>query len=202
LAGGIADDYANIGAIMDIGKTLYVSNRKDWHEWLEANFNTEKEIWLIYPSKDSGKPRIQYNDAVEEALSFGWIDSIVKRNDDHSSAQRFSPRNPASNYSQPNKERLKWLVKEGRLHPSMKESVETILRTEFVFPPEILKAIKENKKAWENYQNFSPAYQRIRVAYINGARSRPDEFKKRLKNFVKQAEQNRLIGFGGIDKYY
>jgi hypothetical protein len=49
---------------MDIGKTLYVSNRKDWHEWLKANFNTEKEIWLIYPAKDSGKPRIQYNDAV------------------------------------------------------------------------------------------------------------------------------------------
>jgi uncharacterized protein YdeI (YjbR/CyaY-like superfamily) len=187
---------------MDIGKMLYASDRKDWHEWLEANFNTEKEIWLIYPAKDLGKPRIQYNDAVEEALSFGWIDSKVKRNDDHSSAQRFSPRNPASEYSQSNKERLKWLVKEGKLHPSMKESVGKALRTEFVFPPDILKAIRENKKAWENYQNFSPAYRRIRIAYINGARNRPDEFKKRLNNFVKKAEQNKLIGFGGIEKYY
>lgn len=187
---------------MDIGKTLYVSDRKDWREWLEANFNTEKEIWLIYPAKDSGKPRIQYNDAVEEALSFGWIDSTVKRNDDHSSVQRFSPRNPASEYSQSNKERLKWLVKEGKLHHSMKESVGKVLRTKFVFPPDILKAIRENKKAWENYQNFSPAYRRIRIAYINGARNRPDEFKKRLNNFVKKAEQNKLIGFGGIEKYY
>ena len=85
---------------MDIGKTLYIRDRKEWHEWLEANFNTEKEIWLIYPHKDSGKTRIQYNDAVEEALSFGWIDSTVKRYDEHSSAQRFSPRNPASDYSQ------------------------------------------------------------------------------------------------------
>src|SRR5512136_555419 len=187
---------------MDIGKTLYVSDRKDWREWLEANFNTEKEIWLIYPDKDSGKPRIQYNDAVEEALSFGWIDSIVKRNDDHSSAQRFSPRNPNSEYSQANKERLKWLVKEGRLNGSMKESAEKVFRTEFVFPPDILKAIKENRKAWENYLNFSPAYRRIRIAYINGARNRPDEFKKRLNNFVKKAEQNKLIGFGGIEKYY
>jgi uncharacterized protein YdeI (YjbR/CyaY-like superfamily) len=94
------------------------------------------------------------------------------------------------------------LVKEGRLHPSMKESVEKVLRTEFVFPPDILKAIKQNKKAWENYQNFSQAYQRIRIAYINGARNRPDEFKKRLNNFVKKTEQNKLIGFGCIEKYY
>jgi uncharacterized protein YdeI (YjbR/CyaY-like superfamily) len=187
---------------MDIGKTLCVRDRKDWREWLEANFATEKEIWLIYPTKDSGKPRIKYNDAVEEALSFGWIDSTVKRIDEHSSAQRFSPRNPDSEYSQANKERLKWLVKEGRLHHSMQESVEKVLRIGVVFPPDILQAIKENKKAWENFQNFSPAYRRIRIAYINGARNRPDEFKKRLNNFLKKAEQNKLIGFGGIEKYY
>jgi uncharacterized protein YdeI (YjbR/CyaY-like superfamily) len=187
---------------MDIGKRLYVSDKKDWHEWMESNFDTEKEIWLIYPDKKSGKPRIQYNDAVEEALSFGWIDSTVKRNDEHSSAQRFSPRNPHSPYSQANRERLKRLAKEGRIHPSLKESVEEALRKEFVFPPDILKAIQENKKAWENYRNFSPAYQRIRIAYIDGARNRPDEFKKRLNNFIKKTEQNQLIGFGGIEKYY
>ena len=187
---------------MNVGKRLYVTDVEHWHEWLEANFNTEKEIWLIYPDKDSGKPRIQYNDAVEEALSFGWIDSTVKRNDDHSSAQRYSPRNPASEYSQSNKERLTRLVKEGRLHPSIKESVEKVLRTEFVFPPDILEAVRDNQKAWENYQNFSPAYRRIRVAYINAARKRPDEFNKRLNNFVKKTEQNKLIGFGGIEKYY
>ena len=187
---------------MDIGKRLYVSDKKDWHEWLENNFDTEKEIWLIYPDKESGQPRIQYNDAVEEALSFGWIDNTVKRNDEHSSAQRFSPRNPHSQYSQANRERLKRLAEEGRIHPSLKESVEETLRKEFVFPPDILKAIQENKKAWENYRNFSPAYQRIRIAYIDGARNRPDEFKKRLNNFIKKTEQNQLIGFGGIEKYY
>jgi uncharacterized protein YdeI (YjbR/CyaY-like superfamily) len=187
---------------VDIGKTLHIIDRKGWHEWLEANFNTEKEIWLIYPDKDSGKPRIKYNEAVEEALSFGWIDSTVKRHDEHSSAQRFSPRNPDSEYSQANKERLKLLVKEGRLHPSVKESVEKALRTEFVFPPDILNAIKENKKAWESYNNFSPAYRRIRIAYINSSRNRPDEFNKRLNNFIKKTEQNKLIGFGGIEKYY
>jgi uncharacterized protein YdeI (YjbR/CyaY-like superfamily) len=187
---------------MDIGKTLYVSNRKEWREWLETNFKTEKEIWLIFPSKDSGKTRIQYNDAVEEALAFGWIDSTVKRNDDHSSAQRFSPRNPAAEYSQSNKERLKWLLKQGRVTPSMKESVEKVLSARFAFPPNILKAIKQNAKAWENYRNFSPAYKRIRIAYIDGARNRPEEFNKRLNNFIKKTEQNKLIGYGGIEKYY
>ncbi|MFC2069287.1 YdeI family protein, partial [Chloroflexota bacterium] len=99
-------------------------------------------------------------------------------------------------------ERLKWLVKEGKLHLSIKESVMKILRREYIFPPDILKAINENKKACENYQNFSPAYRRIRIAYIDSARNRPDEFKKRLTNFVKKAEQNKLIGFGGIEKHY
>jgi uncharacterized protein YdeI (YjbR/CyaY-like superfamily) len=91
---------------MKIGKTLRVENRNEWREWLAANFDKEKEIWLISPSKQTGKPRIPYNDAVEEALSFGWIDSTIKTYDDHSSAQRYTPRNPRSSYSQANIERL------------------------------------------------------------------------------------------------
>ena len=187
---------------MDIGKTLYVTDRKDWRDWLEANFNTEKEIWMIYPAKNSGQPRIQYNEAVEEALAFGWIDSTVKRFDEQSPAQRFSPRNPASGYSQANKERLKWLIKEGKIHPSVRESAEKALKKEFLFPPDILLAIKENRKAWENYSKLSPAYQRIRIAYIEAARARPEDFKKRLSNLIRKTEQGKLIGFGGIEKYY
>jgi uncharacterized protein YdeI (YjbR/CyaY-like superfamily) len=187
---------------MDIGNTLYVKDRESWREWLEANFETQNEIWLIYPSKDAGKTRIQYNDAVEEALCFGWIDSTVKKLDEHSSVQRFSPRNHNSEYSQANKERLKWLVREGLIHPCIRQSVGNALKTEFVFPPDILEMIQANRKAWGNYQTFSPAYRRIRIAYIDAARNRPDEFKKRLNNFIKKTEHNKLIGFGGIEKYY
>ncbi len=187
---------------MKIGKTLYITDRIAWHEWLEANFSTESEVWLVYPSKKSGKGRITYNDAVEEALSFGWIDSTVKRIDEGSSAQRFSPRNPKSEYSQANKERLKWLATQGRLHPSVRDSVEQALREEFVFPADITGSIRENERAWQNYQRFSPAYKRIRVAYIEGARSRPAEFKKRLNNFIKKTEKGLPIGYGGIEKYY
>ncbi len=187
---------------MKIGKTLYVKDRKEWREWLGANFNKEIEIWLIYPDKDSGQPRISYNDAVEEALSYGWIDSTSKRFDEHSSAQRFSPRKPGSGYSQANKERLKWLEQNGLIHPSIRESIEKVLKNEFIFPPDIIKSIQKNKKAWENYQSFSPAYRRIRIAYIDGARDRPAEFKKRLENFIRKSEQNKIIGFGGIEKHY
>ena len=187
---------------MEIGETLYVTNRDDWRAWLEKNFDREKEIWLIFPHKSSGKSRISYNDAVEEALCFGWIDSIVKKFDEESSAQRFSPRNPKSSFSQPNKERLRWLVKEKRLHPSMVDLVNKVLQEKYLFPPDIINAIKTDKEVWKNYQKFSPGYRRIRIAYIDAARKRPEEFAKRLENFIEKTRQNKQIGFGGIEKYY
>jgi poly(A) polymerase Pap1 len=97
---------------------------------------------------------------------------------------------------------LKWLIREGKIHPSIQESVQKVVSEEFIFPPDILQAIKRNAKAWENYQNFSPAYQRIRIAYIEAARNRSEEFKRRLNSFIKKSEQNKQIGFGGIEKYY
>jgi hypothetical protein len=98
--------------VMNIGETLYVTNRENWREWLVKNFDKEKEIWLVFPHKSSSKSRISYNDAFEEALCFGWIDSIVKKHDHESSVQRFSPKNPKIPFSQPNKERLRLLLNE------------------------------------------------------------------------------------------
>jgi uncharacterized protein YdeI (YjbR/CyaY-like superfamily) len=187
---------------MNVGKTLYVIDRQAWRAWLADHYDKEKEIWLIYPKKASGKPRILYNDAVEEALCFGWIDSTAKRIDDDSYAQRFSPRNPKSPYSEANKARLRKLVKEGRVIPSVKAVIQDILYEAFVVPSDILGAIKANKVAWANFQRFSIQYQRIRVAYVEGARDRPDEFKKRLNNLIKLTEKNKQFGFGGIQKYY
>ncbi|HLN89071.1 MAG TPA: YdeI/OmpD-associated family protein [Candidatus Binatia bacterium] len=187
---------------MNVGKTLYVTDRQRWREWLAENYNKEKEIWLIYPKKTSGKPRILYNDAVEEALSFGWIDSTAKRIDENCYAQRFSPRNPKSKYSESNKQRLRELVKRGLVLPSVKAAVAALLDEEFVVPADILEEIKTNKMAWDNFQKFTPEYVRIRIAFIEGARNRPDEFKKRLRYFIKMTEKNKQIGFGGIEKHY
>ena len=85
---------------MEIGKTLYVANRKGWREWLAKNHAKEKEIWLVYYRRETGQPRIPYNDAVEEALCYGWIDSTQKKLDGERFAQRFSPRNKTSGLSQ------------------------------------------------------------------------------------------------------
>ncbi len=73
---------------------------------------------------------------------------------------------------------------------------------QFEVPPDILKAIKANKKAWKNFQAFSPSYMRIRIAFIDGARNRPQEFTERLGYFIEMTEKNRQFGFGGIEKYY
>ena len=188
---------------MEIGETLYVTERQDWRAWLEQHFESKPEIWLVFPKQASGKPAISYNDAVEEALCFGWIDSIRKSLDADSSAQRFSPRRPGSGFSQPNKERLAWLAERGKLHPSIQAAAEALIAEPFEFPPDIIAAIQADAAAWANYQKLSPGYQRIRIAYIDGARSRPEEFEKRLDNFIQKTAENKLIrGYGGIDKYY
>lgn len=188
---------------MEITKAVYFDSRKDWREWLSENFKSEKEIWLVYPNKSTGKRCILYNDAVEEALCFGWIDSTMKKYDETHAAQRFSPRNPKSTYSQPNKERLKWLAANNLLHPEIHKKVTNILSEIFVYPSDIITALQADKETWQNFQQFSESYKRIRIAFVHDARIRPDIFEKRLANLLKMTKQNkRIIGHGGIDKYY
>jgi len=187
---------------MEISKTLYVTKRNDWRTWLKKHYKTEKEIWLVYPKKGTGKSRIEYNDAVEEALCFGWIDSLVKRLDDEHTVQRFSPRKPKARYSQANLERLRTLVAKKKVIKKVADTLKDSLNEKFVIPPDILEAIKANTKAWKNFQKFSAPYKRIRVAFIEGARRRPAEFKKRLRYFIEMTEKNKMFGFGGIEKHY
>jgi uncharacterized protein YdeI (YjbR/CyaY-like superfamily) len=187
---------------MEISKTLYVTKRKDWRAWLKKHYKTEKEIWLVYPKKETGTPRIEYNDAVEEALCFGWIDSIIKTLDEENSVQRFSPRKPKAKYSQANIERLRSLVAKKKVIKEVKESLGKLLEKKFVIPPDILKAIQADEEAWKNFQKFSAPYVRIRVAFIDGARRRPAEFKKRLRHFLEMTRKNKIFGFGGIEKHF
>ena len=184
-------------------KTIYTSERKAWREWLAEHFETESEIWFVFPMKESGDKALSYNDAVEEALCFGWIDSTIKHIDPTHRAQRFTPRKKGSPYSRPNIERLIWLDEQGLLHPSIRDGVLPLIRAPYVFPTDIIDAIKNDAVAFENYEKLSEPYKRIRVAYIDAARKRPDEFKKRLESFIKKTREGKLIvGFGGIDKYY
>jgi uncharacterized protein YdeI (YjbR/CyaY-like superfamily) len=188
---------------MTVRETLYVTTRKQWRDWLGDNFDKAKDIWLVYPGKNTGKIRILYNDAIEEALCFGWVDSTVKTFDKDHTIQRFTPRNPGSDYSQANKERLKWLLDNKMIHSSLEKDVQLIISKEFLVSNDIIDTIKGDKEAWANYKKLSESYKRIRIAYIESARHRPDEFKKRLSNFLNKTRDNKLIkGFGGIEKYY
>ncbi len=182
---------------------VYFDKREDWRNWLEDNFDQKDEVWFIFPKKESGQLSITYNDAVEEALCFGWIDSTVKALDKDRKIQRFTPRNSKSVYSQSNIERLKWLLDKGMIHPGLIDKVKSIVQKDFIFPSDIIDAIQKDAITWRNYQEFTEGYKRIRVAYIDSARKRPEEYDKRLKNFIaKTREGKRISGYGGIEKYY
>jgi uncharacterized protein YdeI (YjbR/CyaY-like superfamily) len=177
---------------MKITNTFYAKTRSEWRSWLEKHHDKEPKIWLIYYRKATGKPRISYDDAVEEALCFGWIDSIEKGVDEETFAQRFSPRKPKSNWSVLNLERMKMLIEKGLMTPAGLKYYPG--ETEFKIAPDILKELKRDNVVWENFQKFPDTYQRIRIGFIEGARKRPEEFQKRLNYFLKMTKQNKKFG--------
>ena len=184
-------------------ETFSTSERSEWRRYLAEHFQTSQVIWFVFPMKESGEKSLSYNDAVEEALCFGWIDSTIKHIDPLHRAQRFTPRRKGSPYSRQNIERLIWLDAHGMIHPSVRDDILPVIRAPFIFPTDIIEALKQDDAVWDNYQHFPDSYQRIRVAYIDAARKRPDEFLKRLNYFIEKTRQNKLIkGYGGIDKYY
>jgi uncharacterized protein YdeI (YjbR/CyaY-like superfamily) len=184
---------------MKLGKTLYVTNRKDWRSWLKKNHSKEKEIWLIYCRKSSGKLRIPYNDAVEEALCYGWIDSTYKRIDDESFAQRFTPRRNNSVLSEANKERIRRLIKNKLMTQTGLKAVSHVFdknyKEKFVISKDILKALKSNEQTWKNFQKFSIGYKRVRIGYIEDVRMYDKKiFQNRLNNFIKMTAKNKKFG--------
>ena len=184
-------------------EVFYTAERSEWRQYLADNFETLTEIWFVFPVKESGEKSLSYNDAVEEALCFGWIDSTNRRMDDMHCIRRFTPRKQGSTYSQPNIERLIWLEAHHLIHPKIRESVLPIIKTPFVFPPDIIAVLKQDSAVWENYLKFTDPYRRIRIAYIEAARKRPEEFTRRLNSFVDKTRRGKMImGYGGIEKYY
>ncbi len=184
-------------------KIFYPATRNEWREWLSENFERESEIWFVFPSKDAKETGVTYNDAVEEALCFGWIDGRAGTLDDVHQLRRFTPRREGSAYSQPNIERLIWLDKHNMIHPKIRPSVEELITKPYEFPPDIISVLRSDETVWKNYLSFSEPYRRIRVAYVDAARKRPEEYEKRLRNFMDKTRENKIImGYGGIEKYY
>lgn len=192
---------------MKITKPLYVHKIKDWRSWLKKNHQSVKEIWLVYYKKDSGKPRLSYNDAVDEAMCFGWIDSTVKTLTKDSFCQRFTPRRKGSPCSELNKHRAIRMIKEKRMTPAGLTSLEGTLgrgakvhkgkikHTEaWKVPADILKVLKKDPTTWKNFQKFPLAYKRIRVGWIDAVRYRKDVFNQRLAYFLKMTAKNKRFG--------
>ena len=184
-------------------KIIYCKDRNEWREWLSTHFENENEIWFVFPTIASGETGVSYNDAVEEALCFGWIDGVAGTLDEMHQLRRFTPRRKGSSYSQLNIERLKYLDSKGMIHPKVRLSVEKIINKPFIFPKRIITALKKDEEVWNNFEAFPESYKRIRIAYINAAKDRPAEYKKRLNSFIKKTKENKIItGYGGTDLYY
>jgi len=186
---------------MKIGKTLYVKNRNKWRAWLKKNHKTSREIWLIYFKKDSGKPRIAYDAALEEALCFGWIDGIIKSVDGERFVQRFTPRKTGSNLSEQNRERIRRLIQKGKMTKAGLAAVTHAFHLKndkpgrrVAIPAYILKPLKANKTAWKNFRKFPLSYRRIRIAYIKEQKKHGQQYKRSLKNFIKMTEKDRRFG--------
>ncbi|MGB2906524.1 MAG: YdeI/OmpD-associated family protein [Candidatus Aminicenantaceae bacterium] len=186
---------------MDIGKTLYVTDRKDWRDWLARNHMTESEIWLVYYRKLTGKPRIPYNDAVEEALCYGWIDSQQKGIDEERFAQRFSPRRPKSALSEMNRERIRRLIEGKKMTASGLEAVAHVFDAEkdreesFTIAPDILHELKMDNQAWANFQQLPEGYKKVRIGFIESRRRHGEEvFQKSLRHFIKMTAKNKSFG--------
>lgn len=190
---------------MKLGKTLYVRTRGQWRAWLARHHARAKEIWLVYSKVHSGKTRIPYNDAVEEALCYGWIDSTVKTVDADRYAQRFTPRKAGSTWSEMNKERLRRLMRQGR----MTRHGLSVAPAEFrqaaaqgkarresrpVLAPDIRRALQRDRTTWQNFRKFPESYRRIRIGWIEGARGRPQIFRQRLGYFLKMTAKNKMYG--------
>src|SRR6476660_5171215 len=142
----------------------------------------------------SGRPRLPYLHAVEEALCFGWIDGIQKKLDDTRTAQRFTPRLPKGNWTELNKERARRLIDGGQMTEAGRARLPDLSLDTFCIPDDILAALQNDPQTWENYQSFPEIYQRIRVGFIEEVRDQPEIFKKRLENFLARTRQNKTFG--------
>ncbi len=179
-------------------------NRAQWRKWLEKNHATETEVWLVFLKKHTPKPNLSYNDAVEEAVCFAWIDGIKKSIDENRYMHRFTPRKPNSNWSEPNKKRVERMRKAGKMAPAGEKAVEDARSrgnwdnpvsalTDFPMPPEFESRLKRNKKAAAFFDSLAPSYRREFVAWVATAK-RPETRKRRLDETIKLLRQGKKLG--------
>lgn len=186
-------------------KTIYISNRAKWRAWLEANHDTATEVWLVYYKKKTARMCVDYDASVEEALCFGWIDSLIKSLDDTKFARKFTPRKVNSPWSLTNKMRVKRLIKDGLMTEHGLQKVEAakqagtwdkpVQKPAFTFeiPEEFTKALRMDKRAEETFSRLAPTYQKQYLGWMEAAK-RPETKKKRIKEALRLLAEGKKLG--------
>lgn len=185
-------------------KQVYIKNRKEWRDWLNQYHDKSSGIWLVFYKKHTGKPTLDYDEAVEEALCFGWIDSIIRKIDDERYVRKLTPRNVNSQWSESNKKRIAKLEKQGLMATAgirtIKEAKAFGLWDRQNRPQIPMKISKElesalaiNKKAKNFFDQLAPSYQKQFISWIETAK-RQETKDRRIKESISLLEQGEKLG--------
>ncbi|MCW4053152.1 MAG: YdeI/OmpD-associated family protein [Candidatus Bathyarchaeota archaeon] len=189
---------------MKTPRRLHFTNRDQWRSWLIRNHDVETEIYMMFYKRHTGKPNIPYDDAVEEALCFGWIDSIIRRINDEKFERKFTPRKSKSNWSRSNKKRACKMIDQGKMTEAGLEMIREAkkngewfknesIKKEFTIPPFMLKALAKNKEAMDNFNKLAKSYKRQYVGWVASAK-RDETRKKRLEETIRLLEKDEKLG--------
>jgi len=180
-------------------KTLDLRSRSRWRAWLEANHDSASEIWLVYHKSHTGKTSIEYEDSVEEALCFGWVDSLIRRLDDDRYARKFTPRKPDSFWSDSNRERYAKVEALGLLAPAGRERAPTGNRyprrpkRSSAVPAYIEKAFKVDPRAWATFERLTPRERVLYIGWIENAK-REETKARRIEKCFRQLAAGKKLG--------
>lgn len=186
---------------MDIGRTITPRTRSAWRAWLARNHASAAEIWLIFHKKSSGKQTLSLNDAIEEALCYGWIDGLVKSIDQGSYALRFTPRRKGSGWSASNVRRAERMIAEGKMTPAglaalgrTRQDGEPAPRVYLTqLSTDLERTLRQDKAAWAAYHRLRPSHQRMYVAWIMDARQQATR-ERRLTQLMNALRQGKPLG--------
>lgn len=186
-------------------KTFKAKNRAEWRAWLADHHDKETEIWLVYYKKGTGVASIDYESSVDEALCYGWVDSLIKKIDDRKYARKFTPRKDDSKWSPSNIKRGKKLMEDGLMTEFGLQKIEAakqsgrwdepVQRPELSFEmhPEFARALRQNQKAQESFDNLAPTYQKQYLGWIEVAKQ-PETRQKRIKESIRLLSEGKKLG--------
>lgn len=183
-------------------KTLEAKSRERWHAWLAKHHASAAEVWLVFQKQRTGNPCVDYEDAVEEALCFGWIDSLVRRLDEHRYARKFTPRKPGSRWSDLNRRRYASLERRGLLMEAGRRNAPAGKRAytlpqrrplDAPVPRYIERALKAEPAAWRFFVALAPSYRRAYVGWIDAAK-RDETRQRRLREAVARLANGERLG--------